>query len=435
MMSKNVFISYSNSDKNIAYALCSKLESNNIKCWIAPRDIRAGSTWASAIVHGIDASNVFLLIFSNNSNNSDQVLREVERAVSKKLIIIPVRIEDILPTGAMEYYLSAVHWLDLFSPQIDEELEKLVRLVKQVSYQVDPNSDREQPVDNGISRTKSVFSFSHRSKIILLSLLGIFFLVSVVLFNKVNSKHIIESTKIIYPKKDHSVLPSEIIKPKTSKDIYPSSEAREIDNPIILTADYDPGNGVKLLLISSDELFIPLHRGGSGKFEFMGEDFTIEKNRSYKITYFVYSKENFRFNSDLPSRLKAIKKEFGQGAELAAFEDIKAMSMLISSPRLIDELDLRAVKNPEIIPYDGVEYWNQGPFVTYQGRVSEGSKSYFISVHDGILMKDWAVVETIDNHNIDLGRWHNNRKVLVKITIPVTITVNADKIFIQEETK
>lgn len=38
-MAHDVFISYSHEDKAIADAICHKLESVRIWCWIAPRDI------------------------------------------------------------------------------------------------------------------------------------------------------------------------------------------------------------------------------------------------------------------------------------------------------------------------------------------------------------------------------------------------------------
>lgn len=47
---KFIFISYSSKDKNVADALCHYLEERGVPCWIAPRDILPGQTWAGAIV-------------------------------------------------------------------------------------------------------------------------------------------------------------------------------------------------------------------------------------------------------------------------------------------------------------------------------------------------------------------------------------------------
>ena len=83
-MAFDAFISYSSKDKTAADAACAVLEGAGIRCWIAPRDIPAGAPWSAAIIEGIEDSRVLVLVFSANANASDQVLREVERAVAKK---------------------------------------------------------------------------------------------------------------------------------------------------------------------------------------------------------------------------------------------------------------------------------------------------------------------------------------------------------------
>ena len=42
-MEHEVFISYSSKNKNAAVAICHILEENEIKCWMAPRDIPPGA--------------------------------------------------------------------------------------------------------------------------------------------------------------------------------------------------------------------------------------------------------------------------------------------------------------------------------------------------------------------------------------------------------
>jgi DNA-directed RNA polymerase subunit RPC12/RpoP len=128
--SSDVFISHSKNDKTTADALCAALEAAGICCWIAPRDITPGKEWGEAIIDGISHCTVMLLIFSSNSNQSQQVRREVERAVAKEIVIIPLRIEDVPMTKAMEYFLSSPHWLDALTPPLESHLPKLVRTVK-----------------------------------------------------------------------------------------------------------------------------------------------------------------------------------------------------------------------------------------------------------------------------------------------------------------
>jgi hypothetical protein len=130
-MAHDVFISYASSDKAVADAVCAQLESvHRIRCWIAPRDVTPGASWAQSIIEALDDSKVMVLIFSSKANASMQIEREVERAVHKGINIIPLRIEDTLPTKTLEYFISAPHWLDAMSAPLERHIAKLAASVK-----------------------------------------------------------------------------------------------------------------------------------------------------------------------------------------------------------------------------------------------------------------------------------------------------------------
>jgi hypothetical protein len=133
-MPYDVFISHSSIDKPVADAAVAVLERSRIRCWVAPRDILPGSDWGAAIIQGIRASRLMLVIFSSHSNASEQVKREVERAVHQGIPIIPLRIENIQPTGSMELFLSTPHWLDALSLPMEAHLEQLARTVYLILY-------------------------------------------------------------------------------------------------------------------------------------------------------------------------------------------------------------------------------------------------------------------------------------------------------------
>ena len=52
-MEHDVFISYSSQDKVAADAICHILEQNEVRCWIAPRDIPAGAEYGDLIDEAI----------------------------------------------------------------------------------------------------------------------------------------------------------------------------------------------------------------------------------------------------------------------------------------------------------------------------------------------------------------------------------------------
>jgi hypothetical protein len=129
-MAHDVFISYSHKDKAIADAICANLENAGVRCWIAPRDIAPGLDWPTAISKAIETSRIMVLVFSANSNASNDVSRELILAANNNLIIIPFKIDDIQPEPGKQYYLARTHWLDAMNPPTQEQINTLVSHVK-----------------------------------------------------------------------------------------------------------------------------------------------------------------------------------------------------------------------------------------------------------------------------------------------------------------
>jgi len=124
-MAHDVFISHSTKDKAVSDAVCAALESAGIRCWIAPRDVRPGRSFAGEITRAIQQSKAMVLIFSAHSNNSEQVLREVQLAVAAHLHIVQFRIEDVVLNDDLQYFLGTPHWLDALSPPLENHISRL----------------------------------------------------------------------------------------------------------------------------------------------------------------------------------------------------------------------------------------------------------------------------------------------------------------------
>jgi hypothetical protein len=125
----DVFISYASKDKIVADAVCVRLESSGIRCWIAPRDIVAGTSYGEAIIEAIHGAKVMVLVFSSNANASGHIPKEVERAVSNGVAILPFRIEDVAPGKSLDYFIGSVHWLDAMTPPMEKHLDDLAATV------------------------------------------------------------------------------------------------------------------------------------------------------------------------------------------------------------------------------------------------------------------------------------------------------------------
>jgi TIR domain len=98
-MGRVAFISHASEDAAIAATITDYLEKNGVSCWIAPRDLTPGREYSSEIVDGIESSAVFVLVLSENANESIFVKREVERAVSKGKPVFPIRVREVIRRG------------------------------------------------------------------------------------------------------------------------------------------------------------------------------------------------------------------------------------------------------------------------------------------------------------------------------------------------
>ena len=72
------FISYSSKDDAFAKRLYADLQSNHVRCWFAPEDLKIGDRIRTGIDEAIRVHDKLLLILSKSSVASGWVEREVK---------------------------------------------------------------------------------------------------------------------------------------------------------------------------------------------------------------------------------------------------------------------------------------------------------------------------------------------------------------------
>ena len=77
-----------------------------------------------------------LLVFSGHANNSIEVKKEIALASRYNVIVVPVRVEDVVPNDALTYELAVRQWIDLF----DDWEHAIERLVVHLSTMVHPEA-------------------------------------------------------------------------------------------------------------------------------------------------------------------------------------------------------------------------------------------------------------------------------------------------------
>ena len=145
-----IFLSYSSTDKLIADAICSRLENQQIRCWIAPRDVNPGADYANQIADALERATAMVMVFSSGSNNSRHVKSEIDRAFSLGKVIIPFRVENVELDKGLAYYLSKTHWLDALTKPLDQHIDRLAATIRQVSGVEAPPTPLPQPVQSPV---------------------------------------------------------------------------------------------------------------------------------------------------------------------------------------------------------------------------------------------------------------------------------------------
>jgi hypothetical protein len=143
-MPGRVFISHASEDHAIAEAVCEAIEGRGVPCWIAPRDITPGKEYAEALYDAIGECTSLVLVFSQYSNRSPQVRREVDRAARDGDPIIPFRIDDTVPSGSLQFNVGTMDWLAPSSVDLATQVGLLAELVHSRMTGEAPRPDAEK---------------------------------------------------------------------------------------------------------------------------------------------------------------------------------------------------------------------------------------------------------------------------------------------------
>ena len=194
-----VFLSHSSNEEEIASEVCSCIEANGHSCFLAPRDIRSGYEYVEEIINGIDNCDVMLLLLSESANNSPHVLREVERAVSKKKSIIVYKLEDVVLSKSLEYFLMTHQWLNAKPNKGHDEIIKCINEFAE-NHSDNPDAVPEQTVEhNMISEKKKPSGRGHLPLKILAVVMTEAALVAavIIIFNLTNISNASESDPVV----------------------------------------------------------------------------------------------------------------------------------------------------------------------------------------------------------------------------------------------
>lgn len=139
----DVFVSHSSLNAELAKKIVDELEHNGMKCFIAPRNMTGGRDYATELVENIDDCPIFLFLFTNESNRSGMVIREINEAVNANRYIITLKIDDVQPNKSIKFYLSVTHWLDIGTPIDITDINTILSAIRKA---LGEQEEKEKPI-------------------------------------------------------------------------------------------------------------------------------------------------------------------------------------------------------------------------------------------------------------------------------------------------
>ncbi len=156
---KEVFISYTTSDKQQAEKIVEYLEKHNVSCFIAPRDVEGGVNYAKFLVKALEECKLVLLVASQNTNNSDHVLNEVDIMIDKKIPVLPVFIEDYELNDELRYYIGRKQRIMAVENEFSTYLPAILTAVEERLPKKEAPVVVEKEDEKVAQHTKTVFEY------------------------------------------------------------------------------------------------------------------------------------------------------------------------------------------------------------------------------------------------------------------------------------
>jgi formylglycine-generating enzyme required for sulfatase activity len=131
-MQRRTFLSYSRANKDFALKLARELKAEGLPVWLDQLDIPAGARWDREVEKALKESEVFMIILTPASTNSENVLDEIGYAIDNGKRILPVLLENC----EVPLRLRRFQYVDFTSKSFDEGVQSAKELLEHIIAQL-----------------------------------------------------------------------------------------------------------------------------------------------------------------------------------------------------------------------------------------------------------------------------------------------------------
>ncbi len=150
MQQANYFFSYSRQDSDFVKKVATDLKKAGANVWLDQLDISPGNPWDDSIQNALNASQGLIVILSNESVKSKNVMDEVSYAMSQGKKIVPLMIESC----PIPFRLARLQYID-FKGNYDSSFADLIQTLNKKDAADLPSSSSSINISPGPSPKKS----------------------------------------------------------------------------------------------------------------------------------------------------------------------------------------------------------------------------------------------------------------------------------------
>jgi len=135
-MSAEVFISYASKDRERILDLVDRLDAAGVSVWIDQMSIEGATMWSQEIVAAIRNCKVLILAISENSADSENVVKEVALASEGRKRILPVYLGQAEIPESMAYQLAGIQRVEFYEGREEVALQAVIRALTKLGVTV-----------------------------------------------------------------------------------------------------------------------------------------------------------------------------------------------------------------------------------------------------------------------------------------------------------
>ena len=142
-MSAEVFISYASQDRERIIDLVKRLDTAGVSVWIDQMSIEGATMWSQEIVAAIRNCKVLILAISENSADSENVVKEVALASEGRKRILPVYLAQAEIPESMAYQLAGIQRVEFFEGDEEAGQHSVIRSLGKLGVTVSIEASEE----------------------------------------------------------------------------------------------------------------------------------------------------------------------------------------------------------------------------------------------------------------------------------------------------